>query len=117
MINTVPIVATQTCDQAYNESLPAGVICAGYVTQPAIPVDSCQGDSGGPLVYNNTLYGIVSWGEGCGVQGYPGIYTDVLYFQNWINATNATLWNSTSKFQIANVIFVLLPIFYGLLLK
>ncbi|KAL5275553.1 hypothetical protein ACFFRR_001432 [Megaselia abdita] len=114
MSSTVPIVSSESCSQAYNESLPSGVICAGYFTQPAIPVDSCQGDSGGPLVFNNTLYGIVSWGEGCGVQGFPGIYTDVLYFQNWINATNNTLWNKASHFHMVNVCFVFLPIFFSM---
>ncbi|GLV41089.1 uncharacterized protein CBL_04613 [Carabus blaptoides fortunei] len=47
--------------------------------------DSCQGDSGGPLVANNKLIGIVSWGRGCGVAKYPGVYTRVSQVRAWID--------------------------------
>lgn len=47
-----------------------------------------QGDSGGPLMFpvKNTYYliGIVSSGYGCGEPGYPGIYTRVTSFLNFI---------------------------------
>nr|KAF6353847.1 hypothetical protein mPipKuh1_014212 [Pipistrellus kuhlii] len=50
--------------------------------------DSCQGDSGGPLVceFNNTWVqvGIVSWGIGCGRKGYPGVYTEVSLYRDWV---------------------------------
>ncbi|XP_036189723.1 serine protease 44-like [Myotis myotis] len=49
---------------------------------------SLQGDSGGPLVceFNNTWVqvGIVSWGIGCGRKGYPGVYTEVSFFKDWV---------------------------------
>jgi len=48
-----------------------------------------QGDSGGPLMFfiKNQYYlmGIVSRGPKiCGEPGYPGIYTRVSYFMDWI---------------------------------
>uniref|UniRef100_F1SNW5 Peptidase S1 domain-containing protein n=1 Tax=Sus scrofa TaxID=9823 RepID=F1SNW5_PIG len=52
--------------------------------------DSCQGDSGGPLVceFNDSWVqvGIVSWGIGCGLRGYPGIYTEVSFYKDWVIA-------------------------------
>lgn len=48
-----------------------------------------QGDSGGPLacVQNDVsfLYGIISWGDGCGRTGKPGVYTRVTEYISWIN--------------------------------
>lgn len=49
-----------------------------------------QGDSGGPLVceFNDSWVqvGIVSWGIGCGLRGYPGIYTEVSFYKDWVIA-------------------------------
>ena len=56
--------------------------CAGYYFGGR---DACQGDSGGPLVCIvddvPILYGIVSWGRGCGKIMYPGVYAKVSAFQ------------------------------------
>lgn len=49
------------------------------------PRDACQGDSGGPLVYENTIVGIVSFGEGCANRTYPGVYTRVSEYYAWID--------------------------------
>ena len=54
---------------------------------------SCQGDSGGPLVVNTgsgpQQVGIVSWGFGCAAAGYPGVYTRVSEFKEWIDTITA----------------------------
>ncbi|XP_031619950.1 serine protease persephone-like [Contarinia nasturtii] len=50
--------------------------------------DSCQGDSGGPLQLKSpyeaspTIVGVVSVGLGCGA--FPGIYTRIAYYLDWI---------------------------------
>jgi len=82
---SVPAVTDASCKQSYGSSevLP-GMICAGTGGR-----DSCQGDSGGPLVVGNVLAGIVSWGFGCAVAGYPGVYTEVGHFSNWIAQNSA----------------------------
>jgi suppressor of tumorigenicity protein 14 len=56
-----------------------------------------QGDSGGPLMCSrqstddagNTvdrwyLAGITSWGNGCARANYPGVYTNVVKYQQWL---------------------------------
>jgi secreted trypsin-like serine protease len=67
-------------------------ICA---TAPSGGKDSCFGDSGGPLVApaDNKLgyvqVGIVSWGPQCGNPLYPGVYTRVSSFTDWVNKTES----------------------------
>ena len=50
--------------------------------------DTCQGDSGGPLFRSDPfrLVGIVSWGQGCAVAGYPGVYTRVADFIDFVQS-------------------------------
>lgn len=83
---TVPLVSHATCAEAYGEQLRDGMVCAGYTEGG---MDSCTGDSGGPLVVpdgqgNWKLAGIVSWGRGCARSNAYGVYSDPLYFSNWI---------------------------------
>lgn len=47
--------------------------------------DSCQDDSGGGLTINGRVLGIVSFGIGCGRPTYPGAYTNVAPYRNWID--------------------------------
>ncbi|XP_060102917.1 complement factor I [Heteronotia binoei] len=75
------------CSEIYKERYFKGMECAGTYDGS---VDSCKGDSGGPLVCfdsNNVAYvwGIVSWGENCGEEGHPGVYTKVADYFEWIS--------------------------------
>ncbi len=47
-------------------------------------LDWLQGDSGGPMFQDGTLWGIVSWGRGCAMPGYPGVYTQVSSYLDFI---------------------------------
>ena len=53
-----------------------------------ISISNLQGDSGGPLqlLFNNhwIQIGIVSFGNKCADPGYPGVYTRVTEFLEWI---------------------------------
>ncbi len=85
----VPLYNKEECKNAYNaigQEVDDTMICAGYKLGGK---DSCQGDSGGPLVLqrNGKWYqtGVVSFGEGCALANYPGVYTRVATFNQWIN--------------------------------
>ncbi|KFU86199.1 Transmembrane protease serine 11E, partial [Chaetura pelagica] len=86
----VKIIGTSICNrrEVYGGAISPGMLCAGYLEGQ---VDACQGDSGGPLVHVNSrgiwyLVGIVSWGDECGKENKPGVYTRVTYYRNWIYA-------------------------------
>ncbi|XP_004389567.2 serine protease 56 [Trichechus manatus latirostris] len=85
----VPLLSTETCRNALGPGLrPSTMLCAGYLVGG---IDSCQGDSGGPLTCSEpgprpreVLYGVTSWGDGCGEPGKPGVYTRVAVFRDWL---------------------------------
>ncbi|KAA0707906.1 Trypsin-3 [Triplophysa tibetana] len=72
----LPIISTAKCNssQSFNGNITVNMICAGM---RAGGMDACKGDSGGPLVCDGRVYGLVSWGNGCGDPRFPGVYTAV----------------------------------------
>lgn len=85
----VPIVSHRDCKRVYEDYfISDNMICAGYKRGR---VDSCAGDSGGPLLFENKnkwfIYGITSFGEGCGKKKKYGIYAKVPNFVKWIKKT------------------------------
>jgi secreted trypsin-like serine protease len=90
----VPIVGHEQCDDAYNGAITTIMICAGLTRGGR---DSCQGDSGGPLIVRDAqnrwqvLAGVVSWGEGCALPNFFGVYARVAVLRPWIVQTMAAL--------------------------
>lgn len=85
----VPVVGEDECLARYR---PVGVrlsekqLCAGRGG-----TDTCQGDSGGGMVANNldgrwTLVGVTSFGVDCARPDFPGVYTRVDQYLDWIRS-------------------------------
>jgi secreted trypsin-like serine protease len=90
----IEVIDPQECKAVYDQlqvsafTIGDTEICA---TGPSGGKDSCFGDSGGPLVVPSSngyvQVGIVSWGPQCGNPLFPGVYTRVSSFSDWIDGT------------------------------
>ncbi|BFZ17759.1 hypothetical protein BsWGS_20798 [Bradybaena similaris] len=93
--NTVVVrrIPQERCKEIYKDMWPMidhRVLCFSSNSSQ----DTCKGDSGGPLICrygrgHPVLMGIVSVGMGCALEDYPGIYTRVSSFKDWIIETMA----------------------------
>jgi secreted trypsin-like serine protease len=86
----VPILNDALCVEVYSPGyLSPAMVCAGDYRIGG--VDTCQGDSGGPLMAATdngwVLIGLTSYGIGCALPGYPGVYTEVQSYADFIEAT------------------------------
>jgi len=89
----VPLVSAESCKSSYAKvdmEITDNMLCAGLSEGGK---DSCQGDSGGPLVYQRDSdwfqTGVVSFGEGCAQADYPGVYTKVSNYSEWVAQVKA----------------------------
>nr|CAH0101334.1 unnamed protein product [Daphnia galeata] len=48
-----------------------------------------NGDSGGPVIVDGVQVGITSWGNGCALPNYAGVYTRVTTYVDWIQTTRS----------------------------
>ncbi|XP_064552436.1 trypsin alpha-3-like isoform X2 [Drosophila montana] len=71
------------CESLIENFKPA-MLCAGNLNSSE-DENPCPGDSGDPLLLNLTIYGIATYGLGCGYGYMPSVYTDVWYHMGWIN--------------------------------
>lgn len=84
----VPIVSLAACNapESYQGGVIDSQVCAGFREGG---IDSCVGDSGGPLyVLENgeqIQVGITSFGNGCGLPDFYGVYTNISAFRDWIS--------------------------------
>ncbi|XP_076343503.1 clotting factor B-like isoform X2 [Tachypleus tridentatus] len=105
-VKDIPIVSTEVCNKVYshfprspfNRGVTKEFICAGL---PEGGKDACQGDSGGPLMIQEdderwVVVGIVSFGYRCADPNYPGIYTRVSYFMDWLEKSIGQLASNRS---------------------
>lgn len=93
------------CYAAHDDWVYKTNICAGV---PEMGKAECNGDSGlyfnnfnysvhwdyclqgGPLLVNGVQVGVVSWSiKPCAIAPFPGVYTDVTHFIDWIQTTTA----------------------------
>uniref|UniRef100_A0A182Q8Z1 trypsin n=1 Tax=Anopheles farauti TaxID=69004 RepID=A0A182Q8Z1_9DIPT len=80
----IPLVPRALCEVAYEGKIDDSMVCAGDYENGGR--GSCTYDSGGALVCGGLQVGIVSWGKGCALPGYPDVYSSVLYARKWIDS-------------------------------
>jgi trypsin len=110
----VHYLPNEECNKLYLKSPPSALankvkglvvtndmLCAHNIKEKQ---DACSGDSGGPLVAKIpasrgalwSLAGIISWGIGCALSDYPGVYSRVAAEIDWIEISICNRENGLS---------------------
>jgi len=97
----VTVLANAICQVHFADTdvrISNNMLCAGRTGK-----DSCQGDSGGPGIVADPhlgvdrLVGVVSFGIGCAQPGFPGVYTRVAQFLDWIDTVSGVTGPSPTE--------------------
>lgn len=84
---TVPLLEPEMCETAYASEPDPNALCAGEMSGG---IGACVGDNGSGLLcwsgYSGRFVvgGIMSWREGCALDGKPAFYMDVAKYRDWI---------------------------------
>jgi hypothetical protein len=89
------------CATAYRNFEPVTELCAARFRQ-----DSCNGDSGNALFRELrdgrfVAVGTVSYGEGCALPGFPGVYSRLLALQSWVQSVVKVPINTPVRYRRA----------------
>ena len=101
----VRIISNSECERMISQQRPGwgGAINRKHICTLSPDRDACQGDSGGPLVTTEkgrlVQVGIVSFGMGCADARFPGVFTNVGQFLEWIRrmTEGEDVWNYGCK--------------------
>lgn len=104
----ISIIPRDVCISPHNNKRDIGPnsFCAGSM---AGGKDSCEGDSGAGLFCSgrnsseNRLAGIVSWGWKCAEPNFPGVYTNVWAYKDWIEANSSSSFIPMISLMISSI--------------
>ncbi|XP_064408588.1 transmembrane protease serine 12-like isoform X2 [Latimeria chalumnae] len=116
-IAQINIISQKSCNssRSYDGLLTENMLCAGSEKGG---VDACRGDSGGPFVcYDKKegkffLIGTISFGQECGMENFPGVYTRVSKYKDWVESKIVNR-NSATAGTSRNVFYMLIFTFGG----
>ena len=91
---SIPVWNNTSCDASFSVAITDTMLCAGNKHGGK---DSCQGDSGGPLMLQGPnkrwmIIGVVSWGIKCGHPNYPGVYTRISKYIDWVKHNSKDIY-------------------------
>ncbi|CAO1328595.1 unnamed protein product [Diamesa tonsa] len=85
------IFSASDCNDLHYAKVHYTNICGGVIEGGK---GQCSGDSGGPMLVDGVIVGIVSWSvKPCTVASYPGVYTGVSHYIDWIKETSGIDFN------------------------
>jgi trypsin len=94
----VQSMGNMECDASSGQYKGSFVTYEGYIEDNMLCAwsqdkDACQGDSGGPLIRKgddagqDVQVGVVSWGLGCAMETFPGVYSRTSAEYEWIRSS------------------------------